>query len=180
MSRALVALIKAELEAKGQTWTTNEDAFQITARVAWAMRHQGAQLVMKRPEQNGADWHGARYSHDAIAFPDGWIDCLASAGPPANENRPVWDLTGRSTAALVDPFDLDAAPDPKPDPDPDPDPQPIGLIARLDAMERALAMLLTDFDLIGVQQEQILTKQDQILAKQDRALRGPFGWTFRP
>jgi len=108
----LVARIKADLVARGQTWRTNEDAFQITARVAWALRSEGAQLIVKTGAQNGAVYQGVKYSHDAIAFPTGWIDCLASAGPEQNLNIPAWGATGSSNAPLVAPFDLDATPPP--------------------------------------------------------------------
>src|SRR3990167_7411815 len=115
MSQALVAQIKAELVANGQTFTTNEDAFEITRRVAWALREQGAMLIGKRANQNGAVFQGRKYSHDALAFLTGWIDLLANAGPPKNENRPVWQATGTDpTAALYCPMDPDAAPSPVP------------------------------------------------------------------
>lgn len=114
---ALVARIKADLVARGQTFTTNCDSFQITARVAWELWSQGAKLILKRPEQNGCTWAGVRYSHDAIAFSDGWADLLASAGPPANENRPSWQWHAGETFPadqLAYPFKMDAAPTPDP------------------------------------------------------------------
>jgi len=106
---ALVKRIKDELLAKGQTFTTNCDAFEITGRVAWALRDHGAKLIVKTPGQNGCTWtNGVRYSHDAIAFSDGWADCLASAGPPLNTNAPSWGWTaGPSTGPLAEPFNLD-------------------------------------------------------------------------
>lgn len=109
MSIEIVRRIKEQLEAKGQRWQTNEDAFAITARVAWALWHHGAQLIVKRPEQNGAVYRGVKYSHDSIAFPGQWIDCLAGAGPPDNRNEPAWNPTGTSMdAQLIGPFDPDA------------------------------------------------------------------------
>ena len=109
---ALVKKIKDELIAKGQTFTTNCDAFQITGRVAWALRDQSAMLIVKTPGQNGCTWtNGVRYSHDAIAFSDGWVDCLGSAGPPLNTNQPSWQWhSNLITAPLAAPFTLEAPP----------------------------------------------------------------------
>lgn len=106
---ALVKRIKDELIAKGQTFTTNCDAFAITGRVAWALRDQGARLIVKTPGQNGCTWtNGVRYSHDAIAFSDGWVDCLESAGPPLNTNGPTWGWTAvPPTGPLAEPFNLE-------------------------------------------------------------------------
>lgn len=107
MSAALVAEIKNWLVARGQKWETNEDAAQITWRVAYAMRDKGAKLIVKAPTQNGAVYQGVKYSHDAIAFPNGWVDCLVSAGPDKNLNIPAWGATGTDpTARLVPPFDI--------------------------------------------------------------------------
>ena len=106
---ALVKRIKDELIAKGQTFKTNCDAFEITGRVAWALRDQGARLIVKTPGQNGCTWtNGVRYSHDAIAFSDGWVDCLESAGPPLNTNGPTWGWTAvPPTGPLAEPFNLE-------------------------------------------------------------------------
>jgi hypothetical protein len=116
-SAAFVAQVKAALVAKGQTFTTNCDAFAITGRVAWALRSQGAKLFKKSAAQNGCTIPsgpraGERYSHDAISFPNGWADLLTSAGPPANVNGPGWQWTPGVRSAtdptVADPFDLDA------------------------------------------------------------------------
>ena len=106
---ALVKRIKDELIAKGQTFASNCDAFQITGRVAWALRTQGAQLIVKTPGQNGCTWtNGVRYSHDAIAFSDGWVDCLEGAGPSLNTNKPSWQWhAAPTTGPLAAPFNFD-------------------------------------------------------------------------
>lgn len=111
--KALVELTKAALVAKGQTFTTNCDAAQITFRVAWTLRTEGAKLLVKSAAQNGCVWNGVKYSHDALQFPDGWADLLASAGPPANTNTPTWQWTAGATntadaTKYAAPFDLDA------------------------------------------------------------------------
>ena len=118
----LLEQIKRDLLARGiiaPNPTDNRAPFEIISRLAWALRGQGARLLRKAPAQNGytiesGPHAGERYSHDAISFPDGWVDCLANAGPPANENRPVWGWTDAvrdpNNASTAEPFDLDAAP----------------------------------------------------------------------
>lgn len=107
--KPLVEATKAALVAKGQTFTTNCDAFQITGRVAWALKDQGAQLLTKTDAQNGCVWQGRKYSHDVITFATGWADLLRSAGPPANVNEPDWQCTASGpSAGAVAPIDLDA------------------------------------------------------------------------
>jgi hypothetical protein len=115
-STALVAQIKADLLARGVIQPRQEDngdAAEITWRVAWALRDKGAKLIRKSPAQNGwtaeaGPYAGQRFSHDSIAFSDGYVDLLASAGPPANENRPVWQWKAGVSPSVADPFDLDA------------------------------------------------------------------------
>lgn len=115
-SKALVEAIKADLVARRQRWATNEDAFQITGRVAWELAGVGAQLIVKHPPQNAAlltrgPYFGQWVSHDAIAFPDGWVDCLVNAGPTKNENRPAWTWhpgPPPPAGSVLAPFDLDA------------------------------------------------------------------------
>lgn len=102
----VVAAVKAALVQRGQTFTTNCDAFEITRRVAWILRGEGALLIGKSAGQNGCEFGDRTYSHDALALPTGWRDLLESAGPPANLNGPAWAPTGASpTAPLYPPFD---------------------------------------------------------------------------
>ena len=117
-STALVAQIKDDLIRRRvipDPQRDNGDSFEITGRLAWALRQRGAKLIGKSsPAQNG--WTipdgpsaGQRVSHDAVAFPDGWVDLLASAGPPSNENRPVWQWHTEPPAGFfIEPYDLDA------------------------------------------------------------------------
>jgi hypothetical protein len=117
---ALIEQIKSDLVARGiipANPNDNRAPFEILSRLAWALRGQGARLIRKNPGQNGytvesGPFAGQRFSHDAISFPDGWVDCLASAGPPANENRPNWGWTDQlrdpNAANTAEPFDPDA------------------------------------------------------------------------
>jgi hypothetical protein len=117
---AELSQIKNDLLARGvipQNPADNRTAFEIVSRLAWALRGQGAKLIRKNPGQNGytvesGPHAGERYSHDALSFPDGWVDCIANAGPPSNENRPSWGWTNAvrdpNAPNLGDPFDPDA------------------------------------------------------------------------
>ena len=128
--KGLVVTIKADLEARGQTWKTNCDAFQITGRVAWALRNHGALLIKKHQPQNGcyAVNNAPGVSHDAIAFPDGWVDCLVDAGPPENRNVPAWGWHPSAAppppTSVVAPWDLDAGVVIPPPLEPPPPPPP--------------------------------------------------------
>lgn len=173
----LVAEIKAALEVRGQTWRTNEDAFEITARVAWALRWEGARLVGKRPEQNGALYRGVKYSHDAIAFPSGWIDCLGAAGPPANANTPRWAATAVDLSAqLWAPLDLGTAEPPVVDPPiairpPDGPPSPPSAPPQnLDAIAVALAGLAMEVSLL----RELLTERAGVLQLDEAVLHGRY------
>lgn len=94
MSQQIVEQVKAELIAAGvipadaSAETDNRVPFRITHEVA--RRTGGLLFVKASPAQNGYTFNGVRYSHDAIAYPTGWVDCLVSAGPPSNQNRPGW------------------------------------------------------------------------------------------
>ena len=175
----LVADIKAQLVAKGQTFTTNCDAFQITGRVAWALRDRGAMLIKKSAAQNGCvlaagPFTGQKVSHDAIAFPDGWVDLLVSAGPPANVNGPAWDWHDAAapppTTVLL-PYDLDAG-QPLPVNEDDEEPgedEPIdptlyetltAIALQLKAIPKALQAQAADLDAIKMALAQIRERQE--------------------
>ena len=162
-----VAFIKADLITRGiipDPQTSNDHSVQITARVAWATRDQGAWLIRKSAAQNGA-WltirgERVKVSHDAIAYPDGWVDCLVGAGPPQNTNGPTWQWhpTGPPTLdTVIAPVDLDAGvptpgpPSPPPRPDPDLPTLP----------ELALAVTLLAEDIRGLRQD--LAKLNDVL-----------------
>lgn len=120
-----VEFIKQDLIERGvipNPQTTNCHSAEITIRLAWATRKQGAMLFAKTMAQNGCQKVGhPKVGHDAVAYPDGWVDILISAGPPANENRPTWDWhPGAPTGELVAPWDLDAGAERPPKP-PDPE-----------------------------------------------------------
>ncbi len=137
----LVAAAKTELLARGEPQDSNRFPFLMVLLVAWATRHEGAKLVGKTDAQNGYTFRGVRYSHDVIAYPDSWIDCVVNAGPPSNVNAPAWNPTGTSPGLLyypIDPATVWEPTDPIP-PIPAPPPVDLGpLLAHLDALEDRL------------------------------------------
>ena len=138
----VVLQAKADLIVKGIPQDSNEFPFYMVLLTAWDTRAEGAKLVGKQPSQNGWTFKGQRYSHDVLAYPDGWIDCVVSAGPPNNLNRPVWNATGSSAAQLFNPIDpmtvwpTDPVPEPPtpPPPEPGPLPPPVDLQPILDRL----------------------------------------------
>lgn len=82
---ALVAIIKQALEDRGVSLFGPDGAFEITKRVAWDLRDDGAGLLAK---STGNDAHG--FAVDIIAYPTGaYVDCLIDAG---GVNTPAWQI----------------------------------------------------------------------------------------
>src|SRR5258706_3387516 len=80
----VVTAVKAELQAHGQDLAGPCGAFQITKRVAWRLRSEGAGLLSK-PSGNNCDG----YAVDYVTYPDGsGVDILGDAG---GANSPGWD-----------------------------------------------------------------------------------------
>lgn len=140
MSQALVAQIKAELEARGVDLSGPCGAFQIVKRVAWALRHDGYGLLGgKNPAQNGCTVNGERYSVDWILKPNGiGRDILGDAG---NANSPQWGHEEHADPSLyrpaIDPGDAIVPPVHTPPvlpthPAPMPDTPPVSLTPLLE------------------------------------------------
>jgi hypothetical protein len=115
----LVALVKADLEARGVSLVGPCGAFAITSRVAWQLRDEGFGLVGKNAGQNGCNANGDRYAIDAVMLHDGQtFDILVSGGGdedehglpiPGTGNGPAWQVTGAAPiASWRAPFNPDA------------------------------------------------------------------------
>lgn len=79
----VVAAVKAELQSQGKDLSGSCGAFQITKRVAWRLRAEGAGLLSK-PGGNNCDG----FSVDYIVYPDGrGADILGDSG---TANIPGW------------------------------------------------------------------------------------------
>lgn len=99
---SVVADVKASLVARGVELSGSCGAFEITKRVAWKLRAQGAGYIRKNPGQNNCQLHGV----DIIMYRDGRIvDILADSG---GSNGTTWD----TSKAPVDPALWEAPVDP--------------------------------------------------------------------
>ncbi len=98
MSQQLVARVKADLEARGVPTAGACGAFTIIHHVAWALRAQGAGLLIKRTQMGHPDgpqqspfgcWRGGNlFAVDPIIFPSGeHVDALIDGG---GRNEPSW------------------------------------------------------------------------------------------
>jgi len=110
---AVVERVKQALEHRGVKLDGPCGAFEITKRVAWELRAQGAGLLQKSTGNNCVG-----YAVDIIAFQDGsYVDMLVDGG---NKNAPAWNVkpdrvdAARWRAA----FDPGAPPPPPPPPGP--------------------------------------------------------------
>src|SRR4051794_28661881 len=155
----VVARVKADLEARGVNLTGADGAFEITKRVAWELRAEGAGLLDK---PGGNNSHG--FATDIICYPTGQIyDILVSGG---DVNGPSWQDAGMVDASRYRPA---VAVDPGPPPVP---PGPPGaldeLVAKLDAMTALLASLDRKLDAMA---EQSNTNTEKIQQQVDQAVK---------
>jgi hypothetical protein len=88
---AVVAMVKADVVARGIDISGPCGAFQITGRVAWLLRHEGWGLLHKNPGNNGCSTNGGRYAVDFLVhYPSGQgVDMLINS---ETENIPAWQL----------------------------------------------------------------------------------------
>ena len=92
-----VTAVKAQLVTAGIDLLGPCGSFQITGRVAYALRTEGYGLIAKTPGQNGCDTAQGRFAVDALALPDGSaFDILINA---ETENIPSWQVTGATSPA---------------------------------------------------------------------------------
>ncbi|HYN08551.1 MAG TPA: hypothetical protein VES67_14305 [Vicinamibacterales bacterium] len=76
---------------------TVEDAFEVTKRVAWLLRGEGAGLLIKNGGENIVSWQGRSFAAGRICYPDGHIYKVLSDIP--GTNGPSWqdnDFVDRS------------------------------------------------------------------------------------
>lgn len=85
---ALVACVQAAINPP----RTEAGAFEVTKRVAWLLRGQGAGLLIKTSGENIVSWKGFSFSAARICYPDGHIYKLLSDVPTTN--GPSWQDNG--------------------------------------------------------------------------------------
>jgi hypothetical protein len=67
---------------------TPEGAFDVTKRVAWALRGEGGGLLIKNAGDNIVPWQGYSFSAGRVCYPDGHIFKVLSDVPTTN--GPIW------------------------------------------------------------------------------------------
>lgn len=90
-------------------------AFEVTKRVAWLLRGEGAGLLIKNGGENIIAWKGYSFSLSRICYPDGHIFKVLSDAGPGGTNGPTWsdnDFVDRSL--YVPAINPDSEPEPEP------------------------------------------------------------------
>jgi hypothetical protein len=90
---ALVACVHGAVDPA----RTEEGAFEVTKRVAWLLRGEGAGLLLKNGGENIVSWMGYSFSAGRICYPDGHIYKVLTDIP--STNGPSWqdnDFVDRS------------------------------------------------------------------------------------
>ena len=93
-----VALDKAIRDAIKPTDVAS--AFEVTKRIAWALRGEGAGLLVKNGGENIVSWQGKSFSAGRICFPDGTIFKVLSDVGPGGANGASWQDNGRVDPSL--------------------------------------------------------------------------------
>ena len=74
---------------------TNEyTAFEVTKRVAWGLRSEGAGLLQKPSGENIVTWRGYTFAAARIMYPDGHIYKVLSDVGSGGTNGPSWQDEG--------------------------------------------------------------------------------------
>jgi hypothetical protein len=66
------------------------EAFEVTKRVAWALRGEGVGLLIKTSGENIVPWKGYIFAAGRICYPDGHIIKIISDVGPGGANGPIW------------------------------------------------------------------------------------------
>jgi hypothetical protein len=69
-------------------------AFEVTKRVAWALRGDGAGLLLKPGGENIAAWQGNLFSASRIVYPNGHLFKVIYDAGPGGANGPSWQDEG--------------------------------------------------------------------------------------
>jgi hypothetical protein len=87
--------------------TDHVTAFEVTKRVAWALRGEGAGLLIKNGGENIVAWQGYLFAASRIVYPDGHLYKVISDAGPGGANGASWQdegvdvgLQGRYVSAM--------------------------------------------------------------------------------
>ena len=78
--------------------TDHITAFEVTKRVAWALRGEGAGLLIKNGGENIAAWQGQLFSASRIVYPNGHLFKAIFDAGPGGANGPSWQDEGVDVA----------------------------------------------------------------------------------
>ena len=155
----VVAAVKQVLVARGMNLLGNCGAFEITKRVAWQLRGEGAGLLAK-PDGEGCEG----FAKDIIAYPSGMIVDILIASGDLGGNGPSWEIKPAVEASRWRPVGRDpdgVAPIPGPPAVLSPGPPPVAApstalsidpatilerLAAIDAKQDALSLQLKAHD----------------------------------
>ena len=70
--------------------TDEFSAFEVTKRVAWGLRGEGAGLLLKPTGANIVTWRGYTFSASRIIYPDGHLFKVVTDVGPGGANGPGW------------------------------------------------------------------------------------------
>ena len=87
--------------------TDPASVFEVTKRVAWGLRSEGAGLLIKNEGGNVVQWHGYNFSAGRIVFPDGSVVKVITDVGEGGANGASWTDNG-----FIDPSLYVAAIDP--------------------------------------------------------------------
>jgi len=88
--QALVECVHAVV----QPGSSGTRAFEVTKRVAWLLRGQGAGLLIKNGGENTISWAGYSFSISRICYPDGHIYKVISDAGDGGANGPTYADNG--------------------------------------------------------------------------------------
>jgi len=195
----VVVQVKADLTARGVSLVGPCGAFEVTKRVAWALRADGAGLLLKNGGNNCLG-----YAVDIIAYRDGTVvDILVNGGGdedaygnaiPGTGNGPAWNVNPVKVdpTRWAPPFPIDAVPGtPAPPQIPLPPAVSDAEVHHLETMAVALGGLAKE---IGLQLEElrilnraltldravILAGLQQIAGMQKKGLQVPYLGLAKP
>jgi tetratricopeptide (TPR) repeat protein len=83
---SLVACVHARVNPQDE-----RGAFEVTRRVAWALRGECAGLLLKPAGSNIVAWRGASFSASRIAYPNGHLFKILSDVGAGGHNAPAWE-----------------------------------------------------------------------------------------
>ena len=74
--------------------TDTASVFEVTKRVAWALRNEGVGLLVKNDGENTVSWQGYSFSAGRICYPDGHVIKVITDVGAGGANGASWNENG--------------------------------------------------------------------------------------